>query len=153
MGVEESKYQNISENQEIVVDFLKLLRVFRENIKTTEIKNIANETKRIIIDTNNETFIEERCWDAITLNTNLVDNFIEKEAKKVSKKIAIGIFQYYMKIKNNREKVNILAEKLKEASNDTDLNLEKLTWILDYCEIEENILSTTKNIEKILLST
>jgi hypothetical protein len=61
MGVEESKYQNISENQEIVVDFLKLLRVFRENIKTTEIKNIANETKRIIIDTNNETFIEERC--------------------------------------------------------------------------------------------
>jgi hypothetical protein len=31
--------------------------------------------------------------------------------------------------------------------------LEKLTWILDYCEIEENILSTTKNIEKILLST
>jgi hypothetical protein len=32
-----------------------------------------------------------------------------------------------MKIKNNREKVNILAEKLKEASNDTDLNLEKLT--------------------------
>lgn len=152
MWVEKIKHQNISENQEIIVEFFKLLRSFRENIKTKEIKNIADETKRIIIDTNNEKFIEDRDWDTIMLNTNLVDNFIKKEAGQVSKKITIWIFQYYMKIKNNREKLNTLAEKLKEASNDTDLNLEKLTQILDYCEIEESILSTTKDIETILSS-
>lgn len=145
-------HKNFSENQQIVVDFLNILRTFRKNIKTKEIENIADETKRIIIDTNNEKFIEDRDWDAVMLNTNLVNDFIEKEAEKVSKKVAIWIFQYYMKIKNNREKLNTLAEKLKEASNDTDLNLEKLTQILNYCEIQEGILSTTKDIETILLA-
>ncbi|MDD5213432.1 MAG: hypothetical protein PHG82_03335 [Candidatus Gracilibacteria bacterium] len=152
MLTEGFSHKNFSENQQIVVDFLNILRTFRKNIKTKEIENIADETKRIIIDTNNEKFIEDRDGDAVMLNTNLVNDFIEKEAEKVSKKVAIGIFQYYMKIKNNREKLNTLAEKLKEASNDTDLNLEKLTQILNYCEIQEGILSTTKDIETILLA-